>query len=403
MITGRFKSIASRNELVKPQEAKRRPETLRIGLVTHYMPPHVGGIELIAEALFSFYTAAGCEVRWVASRVPAGALPHEPGRIRVRCWNGLERRFGVPWPLWGTAGAIEIARLVRWANVIHVHDCLYLGSAFAVFFARRARKPVLLSQHIGHVWYSSAILNRLEHFAYQTLGRSVLRHASHVVLCTPAAEDFVKVLLGKRAKATTAIPYGIDTARFRPPTVAERIAARRNLGLPELGPIVLFTGRLVEKKGVDLFLEVSRQLSSYHFFMVGDGPLRPVGMNNLTWLPFVPPEQMETVYRAADAFLLPSYGEGFPLAVLEALATGLPVIVLKGGAFAKVLEREGACLAAEATPIALCKAVSQLREAPQIVSAMAARSRDLAVREYSLEVMKARYLNLIGALASSRL
>jgi glycosyltransferase involved in cell wall biosynthesis len=142
------------------------------------MPPHVGGIELVAESLFNAYRGSGLEVRWIASRVPKEAEASEGSRIRVRCWNGLERLFSVPLPVWGWGGVRQLSRLVEWADVIHVHDCLYLGSALSVLFARRSGKKVVLSQHIGMVSYDSALLNGTARLAYGTLGRAVLERAS---------------------------------------------------------------------------------------------------------------------------------------------------------------------------------------------------------------------------------
>jgi D-inositol-3-phosphate glycosyltransferase len=402
MTTGLSTAIRSGATAADTEETTSSPAQLKIGIVTHYMPPHMGGIELVAETLFAAYAAAGCEVRWVASRAPANTQPREPGRIRVPCWNGLERRLGVPWPLWGPAGVREIAALVRWADVLHIHDCLYLGSALTVLFARRARKPVLLSQHVGYGQFPAAIVNAVQRAAYQTLGRLVLRNASHLVFCTPAAEEFVPTLLGGRSGPASTILNGIDIERFHPPTPAERARAQQNLGIPESKRIVLFVGRLVEKKGVGLFLEVARRLHSYHFLMVGDGPIRPTGINNLTWLPFVPPERMEIVYQAADVLLLPSYSEGFPLVVLEAMAAGLPVIVSKGAAFTVLLERDEACITAERTPSVLCEAVDKLFRTPGLAAAMAARARELVAREWNLKTMGARYLALVHELAGTR-
>ncbi|MBI3458000.1 MAG: glycosyltransferase family 4 protein [Candidatus Rokubacteria bacterium] len=378
---------------------------LRIGMVTHYMPPHIGGIELLADSLGRAYAAAGHEVRWVASRVPADAAPGELGRIRVSCWNGLERRLGVPWPVWGPAGARELARLCRWADVLHVHDCLYLGSLLTVALARRWRTPVLLSQHIGFVRYPAAVLNAIEHLAYRTLGRAVLRRAARVVFCTPSARKFVTALCGGVPRTAADIPYGIDTGRFRPPRAGERGEARRRLGLPVSERVVLFAGRLVEKKGADLVLEVCRRSPALHFLMVGDGPLRPPEATRpatLTWLPSLAPDAMPTAYHAADVLLLPSHGEGFPFVILEAMAAGVPVIASKGEAFTEVLEREGACLAADRAPAALAGALRRLWETPELGPVLASRARAVVRREWSRETMEARYMALIGELAGRR-
>lgn len=377
---------------------------LRIGLVTHYMLPHIGGIETQAEAIFNHYLEAGLAVRWVASRVPADTPAQQAGRIRVGCSNLTETRLGVPWPIWGPEGVRAIAKLVAWADIVHVHDCLYLGSALAVHGARRAHKPSIVSQHIGFVEYSSAGLNAIERLAYGTLGRSVLRSAAHVVCCTPAAEEFVPTLVDKPAGGLSVIPYGTDTRRFRKPTAAERAGARRRLGVPQDARVVLFVGRLVEKKGVRLFVEVCQRTPAHHFLMIGDGPLRSLvalDQDNLTWHSLIPADEMHIAYHAADVFLLPSHGEGFPLAIHEAMAAHLPVIAPRGEAFTSVLERAEACVVAERTTTALCEALQRLVQSPELAAAVGRSGGELVQREWSVATMGERYVSLARRLAGN--
>lgn len=381
-----------------PLNGDRLYKSFRIGIVTHYIPPHIGGIELLAESLFHKYRSAGCEVRWIASRVPTSAPQREDGRIRARCLNLTERWLSVPWPVWGVGGLRELARLVKWADVVHVHDCLYFGSAAAVLFARLAGKPVVLSQHIGFGVYSSATLNLIETIAYKTLGRAVLRNASQLVFCTPASEEYITSLLGDRSPSVCKIPYGIDTDRFQPASPSERAEARRRLNVPDSKPVALFVGRLMEKKGAAIFLELSRRMEDYHFLVVGDGVIRPHSADNLTWIPYVEPQQMETVYRAADAFLLPSYSEGFPFSVIEAMASGVPVIVPAGDAYTELLERESAGIVTDRAPEALHQALTRLKESPDSAKCMIERARALVAERWSLDTMCNRYLDLIEEL-----
>ena len=72
----------------------------------------------------------------------------------------------------------ELSALVNWADVLHVHDCIYPGTAFAVMLASRARKPAVLSQHVGFIRYRLPVLNWTEILAYATVGRWVLRRVS---------------------------------------------------------------------------------------------------------------------------------------------------------------------------------------------------------------------------------
>jgi len=388
---------------VEHESTQGRSVKFRIGIVTPYMPPHFGGIETVAEALFNAYRAAGHEVRWIASDLASMTSPRQgEGHILVPSWNWLERSLGVPWPMWGPQAVRKVADLVRWADVLHIHDCLYMGSAVTLFLARRACKPVLLSQHNGFIQYRSAVLRGIEWLAHWTIGRTVLNQATCLIFCNPAAEEFVTSLLHHRPPDAKTIPLGIDTNRFKPPTTAERKKARQILGLPETGALVIFVGRLVKKKGIDLFLEVMRRCASFHFLIVGRGNLSRVSSTNVTWLPSVPPERLPLIYQAGNVFLLPSYDEGIPLTVLEAMATGLPVIMTEGSLSRLQLERDGGCLLAKGEPSALCERLTGLLENPPLAARIGGRSRDLVIRNWSLETMEASYLDLIQNLTAPK-
>ena len=377
---------------------------MRIGIVTHYMPPHIGGIELVADSLFHAYRAAGFDVRWVAARDPMDAPAREDGRIRVACWNVLERKLGVPWPILGAEGMREVNRLVRWADLLHVHDCLYEASGASVLLARRERKPVLLSQHIGFVKYPNALLNGVERLANRTVGSAVLRRATHVVFCTKSAELFAAPMLQGQPGKTSFIPNGINTALFSPSAPEERARAREELKLPKSAPVALFVGRLVDKKGVDVVVDLARAMPTHHFVIAGDGPLRtmvPKDAPNVSWFPAVTPDAMPSLYRSADFFLLPSHGEGLPLSVQEAMASGLPVIVSRTEAFTGMLEREGACIATERTVASFRESLERLVEDPAFSADLAERARRLAVREWSLAAMTERYEALIRELTGT--
>jgi D-inositol-3-phosphate glycosyltransferase len=375
---------------------------MKLGVVTHYMPPHQGGIEHVAEVLFSGYAEAGIDVRWIASRVPAAAPAREARRIRVRCWNGPERRLGVPVPIWSAEGWRELARLARWADALHVHDCLYPSSAVAVALGRRAGKPVLLSQHVGVVHYASPVLNWLQRGAYATLGRATLRAASRVVFATPAAARYVAALLHIHPERTCAIPNGVDTTRFRPASSAERRTARESLGLPLDRPIVLFAGRLVAKKGIDLVLGVSDHLPGTHFLIVGDGPMQPLlrkRRDNVSWIPAVSPERMPDCYGACDCVLLPSRDEGLPLVVQEAMASGRPAVISEDEAYAADLLRAGVCAGAPRAEEPLTGQVRRLIEGE--AREMGPRARAYAEAHWERKTMVDRYVRVLEHMTST--
>ncbi len=362
------------------------------------MPPHLGGLEVVAEALFAAYQQVGWEARWIASHEPPETLKRDKGKFRVSCWNEIERRFGVPWPIWGSEGFREVTELAAWADIVQVHDCLYFSSALAVGAARLAKKPVLLSQHIGFVPYQSRVLRSIEALAYHSWGYALLLSSTHVVYCTPSAEAYISSLIGKRESATSLIPYGIDTRRFTTVSDEERLRLRIDFGLQATEPVVLFAGRLVEKKGVNLVYQVGRQCPKIQFLIVGDGPIHPPQLENLTWIQYMSPEAMQKAYQAADVFLLPSHGEGFPLSVLEAMACGLPVIISKGEAFTEKLKHLNSCRIIDRTAQAITEALAGFLGNLESARALGRIAREQVVRDWSLDAMADRYFALIREL-----
>src|SRR4029077_5457334 len=107
--------------------------------------------------------------------------PHngEPDDAPVRVWNAVER-LGFPYPVQGPAGTSRIFKHVEWAEVVHMHDCLYSVNVATFVAAQRRRRPVLLTQHIAKVPYSNPLLRGLQAAAYASLGKAVLSRVDQV-------------------------------------------------------------------------------------------------------------------------------------------------------------------------------------------------------------------------------
>jgi glycosyltransferase involved in cell wall biosynthesis len=155
-----------------------------------------------------------------------------------------------------------------------------------------------------------------------------------------------------------AIPNGIDLTRFvRAATDPElRARARSALRLPEEAEVVGSVGRLSAEKGYDVLVRAAARLvpshPRLHLVLVGDGHERgalgqlaaQLGVGDRLHLPGLR-EDSPALYPAFDVFCLPSYREGLPLALLEALAAGLPAVVTAVGGVAEVI--------GEAEPVAI--------------------------------------------------
>ncbi|MEA2283573.1 MAG: phosphatidyl-myo-inositol alpha-mannosyltransferase [Solirubrobacteraceae bacterium] len=352
---------------------------MRILAVSHYALPHLGGIEVVVDGLARELVARGHEVVHVASSATAGAPGRAPGGYRVErvpALNVLER-IDVPYPLFAPSLVGVLRREIARADVVHAHGLLYQSAAAAIALAARsARRPArVVTEHVGHVAYAAPLLDRAQALALATLGRATARRAQALV----TLNDAVDAGLAALAPATrrVRIHNGVDAERYRPAPPGERAALRRELGWDDGVPRVLFVGRLVAKKGLDAALAATAEgAGAFRLVVVGPGtPPRAPGAN-VHVLGAMPPDRVAALYRAADAFLLPSRGEGFPLTAQEAMASGLPVVLADEPAYAEYLGGAGAgARTAAADGAALARAVAGALADPAAGAAAAAHAR----------------------------
>ncbi|MGI5156873.1 glycosyltransferase family 4 protein [Microbispora sp. CA-102843] len=140
----------------------------------------------------------------------------------------------------------------------------------------------------------------------------------------------------------------IDGDRFAPPSPADRAETRRRLGWREEEFVVLFVHRLSFRRGTRLLAPLLRAVRGrldrpVRLVVAGDGPDRALlerlaaGEPGLEILGAVPNRDLPPLYGAADCFLMPSYEEGFPRVLLEAMSTALPIVTTRAGGSADVV------------------------------------------------------------------
>jgi glycosyltransferase involved in cell wall biosynthesis len=303
---------------------------VRIVLVTPYYPAHRGGVERVAEELARrLVRAGGVQVEWHASDCdPAPSARDGLRCVPGRSWNAIERRLGFPYPLWTPSSLRRLVRAVRDAEVVHLHDCLYLSNLVAFVAARLARRPVLVTQHVGFVPYRNPVLRVLLRSANRLLGSFVLGNASRVVFESDAVRRYFERFVGF-GRTPLLVPNGVDTATFAPVPRQVRESLRVRLGARDGQPLILFVGRFVEKKGLAVLRGVAGDTVRAHWIFAGWGALDPAGwgLSNVTVVRSPQPEDLVPLYQAADLLVLPSVGEGFPLVIQEAMACGTPALV----------------------------------------------------------------------------
>ena len=172
----------------------------------------------------------------------------------------------------------------------------------------------------------------------------------HIIAISASTRDFLIQREGVPADKITIIYNGVDLARFQPaPDAAARAAWRHTWGLPADTPVVAGVGRLRQQKNFPLFLrvarEVLREIPQANFVIAGEGPDRPdleilardLGIaSQVHFMGYI--SEMTKLYAGVDALLMTSHAEGTPLAVLEAMGMGVPVVATRVDGMAEVLE-----------------------------------------------------------------
>ncbi|MBK8020516.1 MAG: glycosyltransferase family 4 protein [Chloroflexi bacterium] len=299
---------------------------MHILFVANYSPPYGGGIQFVIASLSRRILGQGHSVTILAADtgIPRGRSTWQGATLLgVPASNVLERR-SVPYPLFHPAALWRaLGEALSQADAVHVHGLLYLSSVAAAWWARRRGLPVILTEHVGVVPYKSQALLLMQRLAMGTLGRFCLNQCDVVVVLNERVASELRPLLPE-ATPLVKIPNGVDKGIFRPPD--NRPELRERLGVT--GPTVLFAGRVVEKKGIDLVLHAARLLPELAFVICGqDSETLSDTPANVRVVGKVDQATLAKWYGAADVLLLPSEGEGFPLVVQEALACGLPVMV----------------------------------------------------------------------------
>ncbi len=203
-------------------------------------------------------------------------------------------------------------------------------------------------------------------------------------------EKIARGFAPERALKTVQLPYGVDTGRFRP-----------NGGPPEGPPTILFMGLVEERKGIYDLLQAVPLLDECRgtrLSIVGGGELERVreaaaalGITDRVAVHGpVPYTRIDSHFRRASVFCLPSHGEPFGMVLLQAMATGKPIVATRTGGVDEIVEdgRSG-ILVDQERPEALARALDRVLSNRDLREAMGAYNRRQAVDRYDWSVVTA--------------
>lgn len=379
----------------------------RIALVTRRYWPQVGGAERAMAGLAAEFRQQGhpCmvltaqwEPHWptecVHREVPVTRLaqPQVRGWGTIRYMHALSRWFRRHAGEWD---AVLVSMLK--------HDAYA-----AITSLRRTRVPVVLRAE-GAGDTGDVQWQRTARFGSR-IKQACLEADALIAPSAAIADELMHA--GYLPSRIHLIPNGVP---LRPPASvdakrsARQAIAGANMALEMVpdAPLVVYTGRLHERKGLQDLVQAWQSIvckrPNARLWMVGEGPYREdlydrmvdLGIHHQAYLPGAF-DDVDDVLTAADLFVLPSYEEGMSLALLEAMAAGVPVVATDiPGNRALVTHEEHGLLVPPHDPSALRSAIERLLESPQLAQRLAANARARVEAEFSLAVMARRHLEVI--------
>lgn len=349
----------------------------------------MGGQERVAFDLAISQQRAGCHVTALSlAPPPDGPLAAELAAAGIEVERVARARPGVD--------PILIVRLARWMRsrrieLVHTHNRMAL--IYGAPAGRLARARVVHTKHGNNPKGGTRLI----------AGNLAARCVDAFVAVSEQTAAFARKRREIDERKLMVIPNGIELGRFRPdPAARERV--RRELGIAADAWVIGTVGRVAAEKNQALLLRAMAPLlgQSARLVVAGDGPLLPeltrlaaslqiTGFAHLLGVRRDVPDLL----NALDVFALTSDTEGLPLVVLEAMATGLPVLSTRCGGVPDVLdEGETGYLVPIGDAAALRARASTLRNDPATARACGERARAAAITRFSAARMQRDYLDL---------
>jgi glycosyltransferase involved in cell wall biosynthesis len=306
---------------------------------------------------------------------------------------------------------VEVPRALRALAVRVRPDILQTHAVKSHFLARVAGLPShapWIAFHHGYTWPT------LKARAYNQLDRWSLRSADKVLTVSVPFRDELTAF-GVRSERIeiihNAIPAGWGARACEP---SEAAVLRAAVGIPPERKVILIVGRLSREKDHLTLLEAVHRLRETvapHLVVVGDGPERPRVEERVRTLglgyhvTFTGQQSSaEPWYGIADVAVLSSLSEGSPNALLEAMATNVPVVATAVGGIPEIVtNEESALLVKPGDPGAMSAAITRLLTEPGLADRLKKRSRELIAERHEPESRARRLVSIYRSVSASHL
>ena len=334
---------------------------MNILLISHFFPPHKGGIETATYNIAKKLTEKGHEVIVITSKVFRTQINYEKVEgfhiYRYKSFNlaelrGFPQSSSLGFPL---KAIIKLKSIIRKheIQIIHVEGRFFPISFISAFLNILIFKKKMYISIQGRLKFG--LTGLIENIFDKTITRYIYSKLSKI-LCVSLSLKRRLIKFRIHDQNLMIIPNGVDIDKFR--SIGKGSYLDKYLKNSIDYKKVVFVGRLDLQKGVEYLIRaipnVINNFTNVHFFILGNGRLegnlkilaKSIAIEKyVTFIDLIPLEDMPKFYSAADIFCLPSIHEGFPLSIVEALSIGLIIVASNtGGIPEAIIENENGFL-----------------------------------------------------------
>ena len=382
-------------------------------LTSFYPAVRAGGTVFAPYALTRALARKGIDIVIYTTNLDAGEKLDVPvdrpvtlGNMRVYYHPvpGNNRYFFSP-SLWR-----RLHRELDRFDLVHLHETWTFPILIMSSYCWRRGIPYIISPHgTLDTWCIDwKYLKKKIYFEF--LGKSIYQHASAVHFTSEAERDNLSPKIPFKLNNPVIIPNPVDLDEYQDLPPKGRF--RNEYNIPTDSPIILFVGRLHEKKGLDLLIKTFADLSNQEAMLLIVGPNESGYQKKLEVLvrelalgsrviftgPLTGMDKL-AVYRDSSFLALPSHQENFGMVVAEAMAAELPVIISEHVNIAKDVQSAGAGLVLPLEPQCWTRAMETLLESAEGSRNMGLAGRKFALKHYSpsgvADMMLLAYLEIV--------
>ncbi len=356
-------------------------DPLRVAVFTdHFSPQSSGGVERVVWEVYQRLALRGMRVLvvtaiehgWSAFDVVDGMQVHTE---RIWDFSRFARaQVGVAPGLFRSAASVldEFQPHVLHANGLH-----FQATLAAALTNRTRRRAMVLTSHVGMLDALPQPTRALTRVYEGSIGHFVLSRCTRFIAISGSVREHL-AQLGIAGSAIDEVPNGVDHSRFHPDPGSERE--------PASPPLVMFVGRHMPNKGPQVFIEALGMLReqgvAFRAELLSTGPMRErlegrtrqLGLaDHVRFRGQVPDVAQEM--RRADVIARPSFSEGMPLSLLEAMATGVCLVVSDvSGNYDLIRDAENGLVVPPGRADQLAAALKRVINSPELRRSLAAEA-----------------------------